>query len=242
MASNLNQSELLCPAADEESRLLAFDYHCPRDEDTQLLHFIARPMGSPSIGYMTPIAVKADAIVTDAGRLGDTLIIEDGEVAEIGEGLVAEHGIEFDGVIVPGLRDAHFHPAPYTASRVQPVLKTAADFAEIGARLRAAADSIPAGTALVGLRLDDETLAEGRLPTRIDLDLMIPDRPVLLQRPHRHRQHPRPRPRRDRARHSGPGRWLARPAQRRTQRHPARNRRDTCGSGDGKAGGLFGNP
>ena len=131
---------------------------------------------------MTPIAVKAAAIVTDAGRVGDTLIIEDGEVAEIGEGLVAQHGIEFDGVIVPGLRDAHFHPAPYTASLVQPVLKTAADFAEVGARLRAAVDSIPAGTPLVGLRLDDETLAEGRLPTRANLDVMIPDRPVLLHR------------------------------------------------------------
>ena len=131
---------------------------------------------------MTSIAVKADAIVTDAGRLGDTLVIEDGKVAAIGDGLVIDHSIELDGVVVPGLRDAHFHPASYTASLVQPVLKTAADFAEIGARLRSAADSAPPEAPVVGLRLDDETLAEGRLPTRTDLDALVADRPVLLHR------------------------------------------------------------
>ncbi len=131
---------------------------------------------------MTPIAVKADAIVTGAGRLGDTLVIEDGKVAKVGDGLVTDHRIQFDGVLVPGLRDAHFHPTTYTASLVQPVLKTAADFAEVGARLRNAADSAPPGAPIVALRLDDETLAEGRLPTRTDLDALVSDRPVLLHR------------------------------------------------------------
>jgi predicted amidohydrolase YtcJ len=122
----------------------------------------------------------ADAVVTAEGRLGDCLVVEDGRVVAIATGLDAD--VTFDGVIVPGLRDAHFHPATYAASLTQPVLKDATDLAEVGARLQAAAGSLEPGAPLVGLRLDDESLAEGRLPTRRDLDTLVPDRPVLLHR------------------------------------------------------------
>lgn len=131
---------------------------------------------------MPTTAFSATAVVTGGGRLGDTLIIDDGKVAAIGDGLEADHKVEFDGVITPGLRDAHFHPATYTASLVQPALKTATDFAEVGERLHAATESLDPNVPIVGLRLDDETLAEGRLPTRADLDALVDDRPVLLHR------------------------------------------------------------
>ncbi|MDH3729884.1 MAG: amidohydrolase [Acidimicrobiia bacterium] len=131
---------------------------------------------------MPRTAIKASSIVTADGRLGDTLVVADGKVAAIGDGLTAHHTVEFDGFVTPGLRDAHFHPATYTASLVQPALKTAIDFAEVGERLHAASTSLDPGVPIVGLRLDDETLAEGRLPTRVDLDTLAPDRPVLLHR------------------------------------------------------------
>ncbi len=127
-------------------------------------------------------AFSATAVVTGDGRLGDTLIIDDDKVVAIGDGLEADHKVEVDGVITPGLRDAHFHPATYTASLVQPALKTATDFAEVGERLHVAIASLDPGVPIVGLRLDDETLAEGRLPTRADLDALVSDRPVLLHR------------------------------------------------------------
>jgi predicted amidohydrolase YtcJ len=61
-------------------------------------------------------------------------------------------------------------------------LKGAGDFAGIEELLQGAATGTPAGSPLVAARLDDESLAEGRLPTRHDLDAMSGDRPVLLHR------------------------------------------------------------
>ena len=129
---------------------------------------------------MSFTAIRADAVVSAEGRLGDTIVIEDGKVAAIGDGLSADHTVSFDGVITPGLRDAHFHPATYTASLIQPVLKDAADMAEVGDRLSAAAAKLDPGSPVVGLRLDDEHIAEGRLPTRADLDAITNDNGTKL--------------------------------------------------------------
>ena len=90
--------------------------------------------------------------------------------------------VAFDGFIVPGLRDAHFHPVTYAASLVVPSLKSARDFADIGSRLQAAATGLVPGRPLSALRLDDESLIERRLPTRHDLDAIISDRPVIVHR------------------------------------------------------------
>ncbi|NNJ46363.1 MAG: amidohydrolase family protein, partial [Acidimicrobiia bacterium] len=86
------------------------------------------------------------------------------------------------GHIVPGLRDAHFHPITYAASLVVPSLKAATDFADIEARLKGAGAALAPGTPLSAIRLDDESLAEGRLPTRRDLDQMVGDRPLIIHR------------------------------------------------------------
>jgi predicted amidohydrolase YtcJ len=131
---------------------------------------------------MTATALKASGVVTGDGRLGDTLLIEYGKVVAIGYDLSADHTVELDGTITPGLRDAHFHPATYAAALTQPVLADAVNFAEIGDRLRHAAADLPPDAAISGLRLDPESLEEGRLPTRHDLDALVPERPVLLHR------------------------------------------------------------
>lgn len=47
-------------------------------------------------------------------------------------------------------------------------------------RLRDAAAALPPGEWLVGLQLQDEDLAEGRLPTRFELDAACADRPVVV--------------------------------------------------------------
>lgn len=86
------------------------------------------------------------------------------------------------GHIVPGLRDAHFHPITYAASLVVPSLKAATDFADIEARLIGAGAALAPGTPMSAIRLDDESLAEGRLPTRRDLDQMVGDRPLIIHR------------------------------------------------------------
>ncbi len=126
--------------------------------------------------------------VRDAGQvLGNALLIEDDRIVAVGDAdtLLSRDVAEIDysgGVVVPGLCDAHFHPIGYAAVLTRPSLKSAANFTELAEIVRDALDGIPAGRPLTGLRLDDETLAEGRLPTRDDLDAVAPDHPVLLIR------------------------------------------------------------
>lgn len=130
--------------------------------------------------------ILADLVRTAAGILGDAVLIDDGRISAIGQSSdLRSEGLpetRHSGVITPGLRDAHLHPAVYAASLAQMSLKTADDFSDIAERLAAVAASTEPGAPVSGLRLDDESLAEGRLPTRHDLDAMVGDRPVLLHR------------------------------------------------------------
>ncbi len=131
--------------------------------------------------------VVADAVRTAGGIGGDALRLRGGSVVAVGRaaelralGLVEER---YPGAtIVPGLRDAHFHPVGYAAALAGVTLKDATDFTDLVARLQAGAAALAPGEPISALRLDDETLAEGRLPTRDDLDGPFPERPVLLHR------------------------------------------------------------
>lgn len=131
--------------------------------------------------------VVADLVRLAEGPAGDALLLRDDRVERVGRAeelrrpdLVEER---YPGaVIVPGLRDAHFHPVSYAASLHRLSLREAGSLAEVEALLGEWAARLPPGEALVASGLDDETLAEGRLPDRHDLDRAVPDRPVLVFR------------------------------------------------------------
>ncbi len=131
--------------------------------------------------------VTADTVRSATGTHGDSLLLDGTRLAEVGDAALlrcsASTELHFEGgTIVPGLRDAHFHPVGYAASLARPSLKQAMDFGEVAELLREAAAAAPRGAAIVGLRLDDESLSEERLPDRHYLDGLFPDRPVLLVR------------------------------------------------------------
>lgn len=114
-------------------------------------------------------------------------LITDGKVAAIGRrDDLHQEGLREDrheiGFIVAPRHDHHFHPIGYAAAVTRLSVKEARDFADLEKRIRDAAVGLGAGQALVGNRLDDESLAERRLPTRLDLDRFLEDRPVLLYR------------------------------------------------------------
>jgi hypothetical protein len=91
--------------------------------------------------------------------------------------------VDYPGAtIVPGMIDAHLHPIGYAASLSRPVLKDARDLDDVADILRTAAGNQSPQSAMVALRLDDETLAEGRLPDRHFLDGVMGDRPSLVIR------------------------------------------------------------
>jgi predicted amidohydrolase YtcJ len=127
-----------------------------------------------------------DGVRDPGGIHGDAVWTEDGRIVAIGRANdLRRPGLpecRLPGVIVPGLRDAHFHPVGYAATLQRPSLKEATDLAGVAEVLREAAAAHPPGTAVTALRLDDESLAEGRLPDRHFLDDAVPDHPVLLVR------------------------------------------------------------
>lgn len=137
--------------------------------------------------------LAAEGIVTPRGRVGNAVVIDGARIA--GWGNRGPEGdfdrplngsgevLSFPGAtIVPGLADAHFHPLAYTAAVTRLSLKTTTDLADLAERLATAAAELPPGMPLIGQRLDDETLAERRLPDRHDLDRAVADRPVVLYR------------------------------------------------------------
>lgn len=129
--------------------------------------------------------IVADRVRTASGLRGDAVEVKDGLV--VGVGMEADlarpdlPAVRYPGTtIVPGLGDAHFHPLGYTASVTRLNVHDARSLADVVTATEAASASVPPGTAVIGARLDDQQLAERRLPTRADLDVI--DRPVLLYR------------------------------------------------------------
>lgn len=90
--------------------------------------------------------------------------------------------VRHEGVLLPGLRDAHLHPVGYAAALTGVTLGASRSLAEVADELRRASAHLSPGTALIATRYDDSVVAERRLPTRADLDAAIPDRPVLVHR------------------------------------------------------------
>lgn len=131
--------------------------------------------------------VVVDRVRNATETLGDAVLVAGTRIAAVGRAddlrspdLPEER---FPGAtIIPGLRDAHLHPVGHAAALARPGLKDAADFAAMADILTEAMRGMPPGAGLTALRLDDETLAEGRLPDRDLLDRIAPDRPVLLVR------------------------------------------------------------
>lgn len=134
---------------------------------------------------MTPTLITADRVRTASGVPGDAVLIEGGRVVEVGwrtDLLVP--GLEevaYEGAtIVPGLSDAHFHPTNWAAAVHRLTLHDAEALDDLLALVRHRSDAMAPGLPLVATRLDDQRLAEKRLPTRHDLDAV--DRPVLIYR------------------------------------------------------------
>ncbi|HKZ24268.1 MAG TPA: amidohydrolase family protein [Acidimicrobiia bacterium] len=76
--------------------------------------------------------------------------------------------------------DHHFHPLGYSQMVTGLELMDSVDIAEVKTRVASRTEQTTG--AVIGQRLNDEGLAELRLPTRFDLDEAVPTRPVVLYR------------------------------------------------------------
>lgn len=127
-----------------------------------------------------------------ARDVGTAVLIEDGRIAAFGDDRTildrARGGseiLDLDGrVVAPGFIDSHIHAfvcamAALEVSCLPPAVET---LAELKRRLAERAASMPPGSWVVGRGYDDTRLAEGRHPTRVDLDEAAGDHPTVVKR------------------------------------------------------------
>jgi len=123
---------------------------------------------------------------------GDAVLVHDGRIVAVGprpalrDERVVHNVIDAQGgTITPGLVDAHVHFVPWARARRQLDLHGCATRAAVLERVREALASLPPGDApLVGRGWDDTGWSGP--PEATALDLLAPDRPLLL---HRHDFH-----------------------------------------------------
>lgn len=82
--------------------------------------------------------------------------------------------------ILPGFIDTHLHPIGLVYYDMNADLRGVRSIAELQQLLRRSASRLTSGEWLVGLQLEDEALAERRLPTATELDAACPHNPVVL--------------------------------------------------------------
>lgn len=91
------------------------------------------------------------------------------------------------GFVVPGFNDAHCHPLAYAATLRQVDCSQVASIGHLQAELRRRAAGLSVDRWVRAANYEVAALAEGRPPTRWELDAAIADRPlVLLERSGQH--------------------------------------------------------
>jgi len=141
---------------------------------------------------MTPPLVLCNARVWPGAGLpaATTIAIRDGVIAAVGDDRVAAAAgpaartFDLGGrTVIPAFHDAHAH-----VWKIGHLLTTMLDLRGVEsipalvAKVAAFRDRLPAGAWLLGRGFNEATMAEGRMPSRADLDRAAPDRPVVLTR------------------------------------------------------------
>lgn len=134
-----------------------------------------------------PRLLTAGRVVTPVGPECDAVLLDGSRVAAVGRAAdLRRSGLPEDphpgGVVLPGFVDHHLHPVGYAAAGAGLDLSGARSLAAVAEAVAEHAASLPPGAPVVGGRLDDERLAEGRLPDRHLLDRAAGGRPVLITR------------------------------------------------------------
>ncbi|WP_245941966.1 amidohydrolase [Sphingomonas gilva] len=84
--------------------------------------------------------------------------------------------------LIPGLIDAHGHVLGLGFQATSLDLSGTKSLAEAQAAIKAWADANPSGSWIVGRGWNQEAWGLGRFPTAADIDAVVPDRPVWLER------------------------------------------------------------
>ena len=130
------------------------------------------------------LTMAGDGLPASAIAIAGDRIVAVGSGAEIrelaGPGTVVE---DLRGAtVLPGLIDAHNHLLMTGQILQQVQLYDCRSIDDLLGRVKTAVERTPPGQWILGRGWDESLLAEGRHPTRRDLDRVAPDHPVVLHR------------------------------------------------------------
>lgn len=122
-------------------------------------------------------SAPADCIVTRGSKVVHVGSRDDAPAADITRDMQG-------ATVLPGLTDAHVHLYAIASERLQaplfpPVVRT---IGEVLDKLSTVARKVDPGDWVRGAGFDENRLAEGRYPTRVELDAAVPDRPLIVRR------------------------------------------------------------
>jgi predicted amidohydrolase YtcJ len=118
----------------------------------------------------------------------EAVAVSDGKIAWIGDASdcpSAARTVDLQGAaVLPGLTDAHIHLFAIAHARLQVSLSRqhAASLHDVLTRLQARARETPAGQWINACDFDENSVAEHRYPMRDEIDVSVPDHPVLIRR------------------------------------------------------------
>ncbi|MEO7504038.1 MAG: amidohydrolase [Sphingomicrobium sp.] len=135
---------------------------------------------------------NVNGVQVDAGghlqRFTGVLIGNDGKVVRLFAGgdlrpKRVDYRLDLRGkVMLPGLIDAHGHVMALGEAAILLDVTGTRSIAELQQRLKAYAATNPMPRWIVGRGWNQEVWSDGRMPTAADLDAVVADRPVWLQR------------------------------------------------------------
>ncbi len=132
-----------------------------------------------TVHTMDPDYPAATAIAVKDGRF--VAVGDDAEIRALAGSDTDVEDLE-GATVIPGLIDAHNHLLATGRVLGQVQLYDCRSIPEISERIAARVRDTPPGAWIIGRGWDESLLAEGRHPTRHDLDRVAPDHPVLIHR------------------------------------------------------------
>ena len=136
------------------------------------------------IDNVNGITVDRNGTVT---RFGALVIGDDGRVVQLVEPGESAPRTEFrenmrGRTVIPGLIDAHMHVMALGLAQLVVDLSDTRSLAEAQAKIRAFTEANPERPWIVGRGWNQELWGLGRFPTAAELDAVVADRPVWLER------------------------------------------------------------
>jgi predicted amidohydrolase YtcJ len=138
----------------------------------------------------TIVVQNAKVITVDRDfRIAEAFVVRDGRFVGVGSGdemrrLGGPNAEVLDAkgrTVLPGLYDSHVHPLGAAMSETDHPIPAYRSLADIKAYIAERAKKQPKGTWIVVRYAFPTRLAEGRLPTKAELDSVAPDHPALHQ-------------------------------------------------------------